>query len=331
MKTYFALLAALLLSLPSLAQSPKRFSYQAVIRTSGQQLVREREVLVRVSILMPTTTGPAVYVEEHKPTTNENGLLTLQIGGGTVQQGVFDSIDWAKGPYFLETRVDPEGREITANAIVGVSQLLSVPYALYALQADSTRHALYADSVKGHQIGDLFGGGIIFAVWRDQRGRQHGLIASLMDLPSTPWATPEITSPSVGSSYQNGALNTLAIVGVRGSNTAAGVCDAYVALNGNLPPYTDWYLPATQELNLLYTQAAVISAILDTDNDPQTTGLNKDFYWSSTITVERDDTGTPDIENAWAHVFQSEEAGDLGVPNQEYQPTAHGVRAIRRF
>ncbi len=74
--------------------------------------------------------GAAVYVETHETTTNENGLVTLAIGDGTVVSGKFDTIHWEKGPYFLKTEIDPAGG--TNYTITGTSQLLSVPYALYA-------------------------------------------------------------------------------------------------------------------------------------------------------------------------------------------------------
>ena len=63
-------------------------------------------------------------------TTNENGVVTLEIGDGTVVTGNLDTIDWKKGPYFLKTEIDPAGG--TNYTITGTSQLLSVPYALYA-------------------------------------------------------------------------------------------------------------------------------------------------------------------------------------------------------
>ena len=117
----------------AMAQAPEKFSYQAVVRNASNALVTNAQVGVRVSILQGSASGNAVYVETHTANTNTNGLLTIEIGGGTVQQGVFANIDWANGPYFLKTETDPNGG--SSYSITSVQQLLSVPYALYAKDA----------------------------------------------------------------------------------------------------------------------------------------------------------------------------------------------------
>ena len=68
------------------------------------------------------------------PTTNTNGLVTLEIGTGTTSDD-FSAIDWTAGPYFIKTEIDPEGG--VNYTITGISQVLSVPYALHAQTADS--------------------------------------------------------------------------------------------------------------------------------------------------------------------------------------------------
>ena len=78
-------------------------SYQAVIRNSSNVLVTSAAVGIKISVLQGTSTGTAVYVETHTTSTNANGLVTLQIGGGTIQLGTFASINWANGPYFIKT------------------------------------------------------------------------------------------------------------------------------------------------------------------------------------------------------------------------------------
>ena len=114
----------------SLAQSPLLMSYQSVVRDAEGVLVKDHQVGVLISLLQGAPDGEAVYVERHTPTTNANGLATLEIGGGSPVSGALDEINWGEGPYFLKTETDPEGG--TAYSISGVSQLLSVPYAMYA-------------------------------------------------------------------------------------------------------------------------------------------------------------------------------------------------------
>jgi len=130
MKKFFALFFILVIATTAFTQLAENISYQAVIRNDGNELVTDKTIRMRVSILKDTETGQAVYVETHAPLTNENGLAVIEIGGGIIVSGTFSSIDWSDGPYFLKTETDPSGG--TNYTITGTSQLLSVPYALYA-------------------------------------------------------------------------------------------------------------------------------------------------------------------------------------------------------
>ena len=135
MKKLITICAAILMTATVFAQSPNKMSYQAVIRNSSNGLVTNSAVGMRISILQTTPSGTAVYIETQTPTTNANGLASIEIGGGTVVSGNFANIDWANGPYFVKTETDPNGG--TNYSITGTSQLLSVPYALYAKNTDS--------------------------------------------------------------------------------------------------------------------------------------------------------------------------------------------------
>ncbi len=115
------------------AQSPNKLSYQAVIRNGSNALVKSQSIGMRINILQGSASGASVYVETQTPTTNTNGLASIEIGGGTVVSGNFSTINWANGPYFVKTETDPGGG--TNYSISGTNQLLSVPYALYAATA----------------------------------------------------------------------------------------------------------------------------------------------------------------------------------------------------
>jgi uncharacterized protein (TIGR02145 family) len=117
------------------AQSPSRMSYQAVVRNATNALVVNVPVKMRITILQGAM-ATAVYTELHNPTTNANGLVSIEIGGGISSSGSFTGIDWSKGPFFIKTETDPANG--TNYSISGTTQLLSVPYAMYTGDVNST-------------------------------------------------------------------------------------------------------------------------------------------------------------------------------------------------
>jgi hypothetical protein len=138
----YTTVGALLLTLSSFAQAPEKMSYQAVIRGANNALVTNQQVGMQISILQGST---AVYEEIQTPTSNTNGLVSLEIGTGTVISGSFTAIDWSAGTYFIKTETDPTGG--TNYTITGTSQLLSVPFALYA-KTSSDAGAVAANTLK---------------------------------------------------------------------------------------------------------------------------------------------------------------------------------------
>jgi len=127
----FTVLIGLFMSLTmSMAQVPQAFNYQAIIRDADGSPIIDQAVSLRVSILQDSTTGTSVYTEIHTVTTNQFGLVNLGVGTGTIIAGNFSTINWGGGDYFLKVEVDPEGGSDYTD--LGTTQLLSVPYALFA-------------------------------------------------------------------------------------------------------------------------------------------------------------------------------------------------------
>jgi hypothetical protein len=135
MKKIITICAVLLITASVFAQTPEKMSYQAVVRNGSNALVTSTTVGMQISILQGSVSGTSIYVETQTPSTNANGLVSLEIGAGTVVSGNFTTIDWANGPYFIKTETDPTGG--TNYTITGTSQLLSVPYALHAKTAET--------------------------------------------------------------------------------------------------------------------------------------------------------------------------------------------------
>ena len=138
MKKLFIILLSSLINITVFAQAPQKMSYQAIIRNSSNVLITNTAIGMRVSILQGSTSGTVVFQEffNPNPQTNSNGLVTVEIGTGTPVVGTFAAINWATGPYFVQTETDPTGG--TSYSIIGVQQLLSVPYALYAANSGNT-------------------------------------------------------------------------------------------------------------------------------------------------------------------------------------------------
>jgi hypothetical protein len=135
MKKILFLIGALLLFSLVKAQSPNKISYQAVIRGASNNLIFNSMVSMRFSVLQGSNTGIALYVETQKPSTNDNGLISVIIGNGVPGTGDLSAIDWSKGPFFLKVETNPLGGN--NYTVTGTTQLMSVPYALYSGQADN--------------------------------------------------------------------------------------------------------------------------------------------------------------------------------------------------
>lgn len=170
-----------------------------------------------------------------------------------------------------------------------------------------------------HYIGELYGGGIVIAVWKEA-GVEKGLIASLVNLSyGIEWALPAYdttTVPGAGAlSRYNGLSNTNAIVAQTGAPAAgtyaAGLCDVYIGGG-----FTDWYLPAIWELNLLYNVAPIVNKVLDAVGGYDNLAANE-IYWSST-----------EFGSSQA-VTQSFDYGS--ITSNSKSTSTYAVRALRAF
>jgi len=133
--TLITLLFALASCVAMAQQAPQKFNYQAVARSADGELLTDRDMGLRIAIVNDAT-GRSVYAEAHLVHTNKLGLFTIAIGGGEVLEGDFSSIDWGSAAHYLNLQLDADD---TGNYIdMGTSQLLSVPYALYADRSGSS-------------------------------------------------------------------------------------------------------------------------------------------------------------------------------------------------
>ncbi len=112
----------------SYAQPPLKIPYQAVIRTPEGEILANQPAVIRTSIILGQPTNDAVFSETHSVTSNPFGVVSLVLGNGAAVTGNFDEINWKAGVAFLKIEIDYQNTG--SYALIGVSQILSVPYAL---------------------------------------------------------------------------------------------------------------------------------------------------------------------------------------------------------
>jgi hypothetical protein len=135
------------------SQAPQKMSYQMVVRNTNNALITNAPVGMYLSILQGSPSGVVFYVETHIPVTNSNGLATIEIGNGTPLWSTFSSINWASGPYFIKTEIDPNGG--SNYTITSTSQLASVPFAMYANNSGDNKWTSNGTTISNNNDGNV--------------------------------------------------------------------------------------------------------------------------------------------------------------------------------
>src|SRR5690554_1660483 len=296
MKKIITVCAVLLMTASVFAQAPEKMSYQAVVRDGSNALVSSTAVGMQISILQGSASGTAVYVETQTPTSNANGLVSLEIGAGTVVSGTFNTIDWANGPYFIKTETDPTGG--TSYTITSTSQLLSVPYALHAKTAESVT----GGSSNDFYLGQDTLGGIVFYIYIGSDGNQHGLIVNKNE-STAQWQSSETITNATRS--WDGVYNTGLMTSSPASTYVNGLTDG---------GFTDWYLPSIDELSILWHNRFHANNALNAGGFTLLSYYA--YYWSST-----------EYNEPYAFFFNFLNGGT----NYLSKPLSYNVRAVRAF
>jgi hypothetical protein len=347
---------------------PNAFNYSAVANNSAGLPIASTTIGIQITILKTSTIGVTQYTENHFVNTDSYGVFNLIIGEGVVQSGLMTSIDWSTDNYYLKVGMDTTGG--TNFQTMGITQFLSVPYALYAKSAgslsgginetDSIFGASIANGITGadtsnwnnkqshliagsnitisgdtistttlntgcftHYIGEVFGGGIIFHLWKDSLGIEHGLIIDKTYLSfGYVWSNMSTyNAPGIGvaaESRWNGLGNSNAIVAQVGHTTSA----AALCLNSTNGGQSDWYLPSIEELSLIYNNYYTISRALS--QIPGSTQLKDSKHWSSTEL-----TSTVNQQTVIQVALIDFSYGDFFL--YDYKDNPFNVRAIRAF
>jgi hypothetical protein len=168
MKNLLILTAFFLFSISFLqAQAPQSFNYQAVARDADNNPYQNTTLGIRISLVRDNPNGASDFIEEHQVLTSDLGVFTLQIGKGIPFIGNLTNVDWGSHSYYLQVEMDPSGG--TNYLDMGVTQLLSVPYALYAGTAGDDEDDLDTDptneiqtiTLNGNNLSLSGGGGLV--------------------------------------------------------------------------------------------------------------------------------------------------------------------------
>ncbi len=347
MKNTLLLTIISLLTFSTFAQSPDLFSYQAVVRDNAGNVVASSAVSLRFSILQTTATGTAQYVETHNPTTDANGLVSIMIGGGTVSSGTFASIDWANDKYFLKVELDPTGGSSFSN--MGITQLISVPYAKHAQTADTINKPIAEKD-------PIFLGSIASKIssadttlWNNKQdqlvaGNNISIVGNTINASNASWGSSTnkfyLGQDTLGGivfyTYldKNGNQHGLVVNKTDSSaqwQSIGSITNAKRSWDGTYNTslmtgspaanyvkgltdggFTDWYLPSIDELAILWHNFFHVNKALYLSNSKELS--HADPYWSSS---EHNAT------NAWFFA--------TGVANLRGKTSTNRVRAVRAF
>lgn len=302
MKTIYTLLLIALLSIMSAhAQSPQSFHYQAVPRDANGNIMQNQNISLKMLILKGSSSGSIIYSETHNVLTNDQGLVNIQVGEGTVITGALSNIDWHTDSYFIRVEMDPTGGSQFVN--LGTSELSSVPYALYANQAGNVFSGNYNDLTNKPNLSTVATSGS----YSDLAGTPNLSAVATSGLYSDLSGTPSLSAVATSGNY-NDLLSkpNLAAVATSGSyNDLSGTpvlstvatSGSYSDLTGtpNLSNYLSFTNPAAGDI-AYYNGSAWQLLPAGTNGQVLKTGSNNSLMWDSeTGDNLGDHTATNDI------------------------------------
>jgi hypothetical protein len=311
------------------AQSCAGIPIQFIAKSAFGDIHRNSLLSLRFSFTGDSLTDNVIEYSEFQTIESDSlGIVRALVGCGLAQVGHFNQVDWSNSNKYIKIEFLQDDSFILLQEF----PILSVPFALHALNQPTG--SIGSRGVRGpsgmigargkngfgfhHYIGEHFAGGVIFHLWRDKDGLEHGLVISLNDLASAiawrDWQEWEYWQENLDVipdilSNRNGFNNTETIVSLSTLPNAAQLCYNYENAG-----FSDWYLPSIQELWMLWLNNGEVSKSLN--SIPGASELSHyQPYWSSTGNTY------------WAAYFLA------GYGLSLFADTSWGfyVRAIRKF
>ena len=270
-------------SLCAQAQVPQTISYQALLRDAKDRLISNQEISIQLTVRVVDNTGAVLrdeYAELHQTTTNYNGLFTIEIGSGSAFLGSFDEVDWSDGIHYIITSIDPAGRYDNYN-ITSEAKLMSVPYALHALTAESlTNPEQESDPIFNNSIAATITASDLYS-WNNSNitqsstlpdGGTDGQLLSTdgsgnyiwIDQPASSGVASGITITSIGSVSATNVQEALEALEATKLGLAGGILAGDIEIpTGNRIILTDVPTNATDAANKSYVDGVVASGTVD--------------------------------------------------------------------
>jgi uncharacterized protein (TIGR02145 family) len=221
-----------------ISQAPNLMSYQAVIWDASGNLVSEKTVSIKISILQGSVTGTSVYSESHRVVTNINGLVSLMIGGGTNAIGNIADINWGAGSYFFKTETDPTGGG--NYSIIGITPFVSVPYSYFSMMSaniQTTKPGLPGQVLKLDEQGKPFWSGSSYPIVSNQMVSLTSCTASITVNVSDDGGSPVTSRGVVWSTSPNPTITSSKVIEGNGKGSFSTTLP-------NLAPNTTYYIRA---------------------------------------------------------------------------------------
>ena len=278
MKKFYAILCLAIASLTQLqAQAPQGFNYQATVRNSSGDLIVNANVYFKFNVIQGSQTAVPIFTETHYVPTDDLGQVNLVIGEGTANTGVFSELDWSLGSYYLGIELD------TGNGYVamGTTQLLSVPYAMYA-ESSGSSSGFPSGGTEGQVLSIVNG----VPTWTDVSGSNNPSDGPLvLSIVSTDSGDSNYVSTDTYT-YDENKLESL----TKSNNQSSTIYTYYYVYTNDKVVRIDGYTsynsedPAqTEQINYSYDSQGRLTSILETNSEIRTTTVS----YSSNGTITR--------------------------------------------